>query len=87
MCGLYDMDGETSVLTIPKETGIEGIVVSVNGLYGIFEKNTKSELIPCACTRIYSIKNGEQENYYMEFEGYQLEMREYFESHNLITVE
>lgn len=84
---ITDVSGEESVLVIPKETGIEGIVVNVSGLYGIYEKNTRTELIPCACSRIYSINSGDERTYYMEFNGIQLEAREYFESHNMITVE
>lgn len=82
---LTDINGESSVLNIPKETGIEGVVVNIGGLYGIYDKNLNSEVIPCACSRIYSVNSGDERTYYMEFNGIQLEAREYFESHNMIT--
>lgn len=80
-----DTLGEESVLIVPTETGVEGIVLNIEGLYGIYDVNLKSEVIPCLCTRIYSITNNGVTNYYMEFNGNQLEMKEYFESHNMIT--
>lgn len=81
-----DVLGEESVLLIPKETGAEGIVINLNGMYGIFDINKKEEIIPCACSRIYSITENGNTQYYMEFGGYQLEMKEYFESHDLVSV-
>ena len=55
-------------------------------MYGIFDINKKEEIIPCACSRIYSITENGNTQYYMEFGGYQLEMKEYFESHDLVSV-
>lgn len=80
-----DTLGEESVLIVPAETGVEGIVLNIDGLYGIYDVNLKSEVIPCLCTRIYSITNNGVTNYYMEFNGNQLEMKEYFETHNMVT--
>ena len=82
-----DTIGEESVLLIPKETGVEGIVLFLDGRYGIFDINKKELIIPCACDRIYSISNNGIKTYYMEYNGLQIEMREYFESHDLISVE
>ena len=73
-----DTLGEESVLIVPTETGVEGIVLNIEGLYGIYDVNLKSEVIPCLCTRIYSITNNGVTNYYMEFNGNQLGMKEYF---------
>ena len=80
-----DNKGEESTLIIPATTGVEGIVVSSGGLYGIYDVNMKSEVIPCLCSRIYSITTNGIEKYYMEFNETQLEMREYFESHDMMT--
>ena len=82
-----DTLGEESVLLIPKETGVEGIVIVLDGKYGIYDINEEKEVIPCACDRIYSISNNGVTTYYMEFGGHQLEMREYFEGHDLVSVE
>ena len=82
-----DTLGEDNVLLIPKETGVEGVVLILNGQYGIFDIKKQEEIIPCVCNRIYSITTNGITKYYMEFNGYQLEMREYFESHDLISVE
>lgn len=80
-----DVNGEKSVVIVPKETGLEGIVVKMDGLYGIYDINVNSEVIPCLCTRIYSIDEGENIKFYMEFNGNQLEMKEYFNAHNMVT--
>lgn len=82
-----DVLGEESVLTIPKETGVEGVVICLEGFYGIFDIKIQEVIIPCACSRIYSITNNGETKYYMEFQGQQLEMSEYFKVHNLVTVE
>lgn len=80
-----DTAGEESLLIVPKETGVEGIVVNVNGMYGIYDINLKGLAIPCACTRMYYITNNGVSTYYMEFNGELLEMREYFETHQMVT--
>lgn len=80
-----DTLGEENTLIIPKSTGVEGIVLTSGELYGIYDINLKREVIPCLCSRIYSITNNGVTTYYMEFNGNQLEMKEYFESHNMIT--
>ncbi|MGN1299658.1 MAG: WG repeat-containing protein [Candidatus Scatovivens sp.] len=80
-----DTSGEENTLIIPKSTGVEGIVLTSGDLYGIYDINLKREVIPCLCSRIYSITNNGVTTYYMEFNGNQLEMRKYFEDHNMIT--
>lgn len=87
-----DKSGEESVLIVPKETGIEGIVVMMKETnsnteqYGIYDIRLKDHAIPCACSRIYSITTNGISTYFMEFNGAQLEMKKYFEDHNLVTV-
>ena len=78
--------GEESLLLIPKETGVEGVVIVLDGLYGIFDTKIQEVIIPCACSRIYSITSNGETKYFMEFAGQQLDMKEYFEVHNLVTV-
>lgn len=78
-----DVGGEESVLLLPPSTGIKGIVLKFNGLYGIYDLNKKSIIIPCLCTRIYSITKMGETKYYMEFDGQQIELDEYLTSYNL----
>ena len=81
-----DKSSEESLLIIPRETGVEGIVVQVGGLYGIYDINLKGLAIPCACSRMYYIINNGISTYYMEFSGTQLPMKEYFKEKNMVTV-
>lgn len=81
-----DTSGVSSTLLIPEETGIRGIVVCFNGLYGIYDINVKNLIIPCACTRIYSITRAGTTTYYMEFNGEQMELNNYLVAYNLKSV-
>lgn len=81
-----DTSGESSVLLIPEETGIRGIVVCYDGLYGIYDVNVKNLIIPCACSRIYSITRSGTTTYYMEFNGEQMELNNYLLTYNLKRV-
>lgn len=78
-----DTSGEESVLVIPEETGIRGIVVCYDGLYGIYDVNVKNLIIPCACTRIYSKTMAGTTTYYMEFNGEQMELNNYLVTYGL----
>ena len=78
-----DTSGEASTLIIPEETGIKGIVVCYDGLYGIYDANVKNLIIPCACSRIYSITMAGKTTYYMEFNGDQMELDSYLVTYNL----
>ena len=78
-----DTSGETSILILPESTGIKGIVVCYDGLYGIYDVNVKNLIIPCACTRIYSITKAGTTTYYMEFNGEQMDINNYLETYNL----
>ena len=81
-----DTLGEEGVLIVPKETGVEGVVIILDGAYGIFDTKIQEVIIPCACSRIYSITSNGETKFYMEFAGQQIDMREYFEYNNLVTV-
>lgn len=80
-----DKSGEESLLIIPEETGVRGICVNQNGLYGIYDIKVKDIVIPCACSRMYSVTINGETTYYMEFNGASLPMHQYFEEHNMIT--
>ena len=82
-----DISGESSVLIIPEEVGIRGIVVCYDGLYGIYDVNVKNLVIPCACSRIYSITKLGTTTYYMEFNGEQIDLYNYIVTNNIKSVE
>lgn len=81
-----DTSGEASVLILPEETGIRGIVICYDGLYGIYDVNVKNLIIPCACSRIYSITRAGKTTYYMEFNGEQMELNNYLVTYDLKSV-
>lgn len=83
---LSDKAGEESLLIVPPETGIKGIVVNIGGAYGIYNIDDPDKGIPSSCTRIYCVTNNGVSTYYMEFNEMQLEMSEYFKSHDMVTV-
>ena len=78
-----DSSNEDSVLIIPEESGIKGIVVCYEGVYGIYDVNVKKLIIPCACSKIYSITAAGKTTYYMEFNGEQLDLNNYLVSYGL----
>lgn len=80
-----DVAGEKSVLLLPKSTGIKGVVVKFNGMYGIYDINAESLIIPCTCTRIYSITKAGTTTYYMEFGAEQIELDGYLTYYELKT--
>lgn len=87
-----DKAGEESLLVVPAETGLQGIVVVIkdsntnSNQYGIYDIRLKDHAIPCACSRMYSITTNGEKVYYMEFNGTQIEMKSYFENNGLVTV-
>ena len=83
-------DAETVLLIdieLEDGTGIKGLVVKAyesnfrEERYGIYDSITGKIIIPCACTQIYKITKNGRTNYYMEFNGEQLELVDYIESH------
>ena len=94
---ITEIDDAEKVLLIDIEledgTGVKGIVVkkyvSTIGAerYGIYDSITGRLIIPCACTQIYCITERGKTNYYMEFNGEQLELLQYLEEHPEINLE
>ena len=80
-------NGEDNVLLIPRELGIEGIVVSQNGMYGIYDVNVKNLIIPIVCTRVYSITKAAKTTYYVEYNGEQIELDSYLEQQGLKSIQ
>lgn len=81
-----DKNGETSTLIIPTYVGIKGIVVKYDQSYGIYDVNKKEIIIPCVCTRIYSVNKLGKTTYYVEYNGEQIELSSYLEQNNLKSV-
>lgn len=75
-----------NVLTIPESVGIKGIVVNLNGLYGIYDAQAKRLIIPCACTKIYSKTKSGVTTYYLEYNEQEIELGSYLEANNLKSV-
>jgi hypothetical protein len=79
-----------SVLTIEAQVETDDGTKTVKGIviafkmestgeifYGVFDANSKTLLVPCACTKIYSITKSGKTTYYMEYAGEQLEFENY----------
>ncbi len=75
-----------NVLTIPETTGIKGIVVNLNGLYGIYDAQVERLIIPCACTKIYSKTKSGVTTYYLEYNEEEIELENYLEINQLKSV-
>ena len=80
---------EKPVFEIPPELGIKGIIINQNGMYGVFDITSETIIIPCVCTRVYSITKAAQTTYYLEYNGEQINLDQYLEANNLknITIE
>lgn len=73
------------------EGDVEGIVVeqtSLNGepAYGVYDAIQEKLIIPCGCTRIYSITRSGVTTYYLEYNGQQIEFENYIRQNDLYTV-
>ncbi len=75
-----------NLLTIPESLGIKGIVVNLNGLYGIYDVVAKRLIVPCVYTKIYSKTRSGVTNYYLEFEEQEIDLRNFLQENNLISI-
>ena len=66
-----------NVLIIPTEVGINGIVYSFNGYYGIYDVNEEKPAIPPACESVYAITKGGQTTYYFDYQGATYDLKQY----------
>ena len=78
---------EQNTLLIPPSVGIKGIVLSYDKLYGIYDVNKNEIIIPCVCSKIYSITKSGETLYYVEYNGEQIELSNYLKENNLISEE
>ena len=56
---------ETNVLSIPASLGIKGLVVNLNGNYGIYDMTEESLVLPCSFERIYAETISGKTTYYV----------------------
>ena len=83
---------EESVLLIPASSGIQGIVIKYNGLYGIYDINRENIIVTCIYNKIYAITKSGETNYYMELERGKdtvetISLEEYIEDNGLKNVD
>ena len=77
---------QQSVLIIPESVGIEGIVIKYNDLYGIYDINEERIILTCVFSKIYSITKSGETTYYAEYNGEELNLKEYIEELGLNNV-
>lgn len=75
-----------SLLTIPESVGIKGVIINLNGLYGIYDVEAKRIIIPCACTKIYPKVRAGVRKYYLEYNDQEIELEEYLEQQGLKSI-
>lgn len=71
---------EENILIIPKTEGVNGIVINQGDMYGIFDIDSESVLLPCSYTKIYAIRKSGQIIYYIEFNGETYKLKEFLQS-------
>ena len=73
-------------MIIPESVGIEGIVIKYNDLYGIYDINEERIILTCVFSKIYSITKSGETTYYAEYNGEELNLKEYIEELGLNNV-
>ena len=79
---------QKSVVLIPKEVGIKGIVLEYqSGLYGIYDCNVDKLVIPFSYNKVYSDTDNKTgiTSYYLELNGEKTELRQFLEETGRIT--
>ncbi len=77
---------EQSVLLIPSSVGINGIVINLGDLYGVFDINTESIILPCVYDKIYAITKNGKTTYYADWGGNTIDLKDYLKSEGLNNV-
>lgn len=75
-----------SLLTIPEDVGIKGIIVNFEGLYGIYDAKVKRLIIPCVYSKIYAKTKSGVTKYYLESDDTEIELESHLEENNLKTI-
>ncbi|MBP3596347.1 MAG: WG repeat-containing protein [Clostridia bacterium] len=71
-------DSLNSVLVIPKEYGISGLVVEQDGLYGIFDLEILELVVPCSLNKVYSKTESGDFSYYIQVGEEIYDVKDYF---------
>ena len=79
---------EKPVVTIPESVGIQGLVINKDGYYGIYDMAGSQPriIIPTTCQKIYSITREGKTTYYIEYLDQQLNLSDFLQENNLISV-
>ncbi len=80
------VEAHENVLTIPESTGIKGIVVKFNDLYGIFDAEAKRLIVPCVWSKIYAKTRAGVTKYYLESDEQETDLEVFLKENNLINV-
>lgn len=78
---------EQSVLLIPSEVGINGIVVNLDDKYGIFDINVGGLIFPTVFDKIYSVQKEGERIFYASYNGQEMELSQYLKEMNLNNVD
>lgn len=77
---LSDVSGEDSVLIVPKEVGMSGLVINFDGRYAIYDADKENIAVPAVYSKIYSVTKAGETTYYAEFNGEQLLLKDIIKS-------
>ena len=80
-------NSEQNVLVIPSSVGINGIVINLDGLYGVFDANTQEIILPCVYSKIYAITKSGETTYYMVYDGETRNLSEYLQERGLTNID
>ena len=78
---------EKPIFLIPPKLGIRGIVLKQGDFYGIYDVTKDSVIIPCVCTKAYSITKSAVTTYYVEHNGEQINLDEYLGMYNFKNID
>lgn len=78
---------EQSVLLIPSYVGINGIVVNLDDYYGIYDVNAGVLILPTVFDKVYSITKSGEKTYYVEYNGQEIDLKQYLIENNLNNVD
>ena len=84
--GAQTSGNKQNVLIIPSKVGINGIVYSFNGYYGIYDVNEEKPVIPPACESVYAITKSGETIYYFDYNGVTYDLKQYLADNGLANI-
>lgn len=78
--------GEKPVLLIPETLGIKGVVINLNDMYGVYDLEKREIIIPCVCSKIYSVTKSAKTTYYFVYNDQEENLDQYLELNNLKSI-